>query len=229
MIRPMLYLTPPTSYEFVHAALCDPDSHLGMMSTPDQGNRILRGVPCGYDNGAFGKGYPGDDAWWRWISSRPKECRPDALYATAPDVVHRDERGEVFSDFPATWARSRPYLQPLRDLGYPAALVAGDGMEGTGWQAWDEIDVLFIGGSTAWKLGNAAREIALEAAARGKWVHVGRVNSLKRCLHARHEMGASSVDGNIIRGWPSIRLPEVRSWVDYLAAADSTLLDGTAS
>lgn len=43
-------------------------------------------------------------------------------------------------------------------------------------------DVLFLGGSTAWKLGSAARRLTTEAKARGKQVHMGRVNSLKRLM-----------------------------------------------
>ena len=41
-----------------------------------------------------------------------------------------------------------------------------------------------IGGTTSWKLGPAAAGLAAQARRRGLWVHLGRVNSLKRLRYA---------------------------------------------
>ncbi|MDG4803681.1 hypothetical protein [Micromonospora sp. WMMD980] len=49
---------------------------------------------------------------------------------------------------------------------------------------WHAIDALFIGGTTAWKLGPDAAHLAGQARRRGLWVHMGRVNSLWRLRHA---------------------------------------------
>ena len=76
---------------------------------------------------------------------------------------------------------------------------------------WDDFDVLFLGGDTAWKLGPAARQLAAEARQRGKGVHMGRVNSLKRYRYA-DAIGCTSADGTFLRFGPDIRLPELLSW-----------------
>lgn len=56
-----------------------------------------------------------------------------------------------------------------RVLGYKTALVAHDGLEAMSDQVdWDAFDVLFVGGSTAWKTSPEAAELIREAKARGK-------------------------------------------------------------
>ena len=73
--------------------------------------------------------------------------------------------------------------------------------------AWPRIDALFIGGSTDWKLGAATRALVREAKRRGLWVHMGRVNSLKRIAYTA-EIGCDSIDGTGWMRWRNIRLPE---------------------
>lgn len=51
----------------------------------------------------------------------------------------------------ATELRAKPWLARIRDLGYPVAYVAQDGMEFSSWDLWDEIDCLFIGVSALMK------------------------------------------------------------------------------
>lgn len=75
----------------------------------------------------------------------------------------------------------------------------------------------FIGGSTAWKLGPHARRLVADAKRRGKWVHMGRVNSLKRFRYAA-AIGCDSCDGTYLRFGPDINLPKVLSWGDSLDA-----------
>jgi hypothetical protein len=125
------------------------------------------------DNGCFGSGYPGDAGWLRWLE-RLAEHAGRCLFATAPDVVGHAA---------ATLARSAPHLPTIRGLGYPAALVAQDGLEELG-VPWATFDVLFIGGSTAWKLGPGAAGLVGEARQRGKPVHMGRVNTRQRWRYA---------------------------------------------
>ncbi|KJL45582.1 hypothetical protein RS82_00134 [Microbacterium trichothecenolyticum] len=171
--------------------------------TPKQGNRIPEGVWICADNGCFGKGYPGDDAWWAWLQTLPAtRCR----FAVAPDVV---------GDAVATLERSRPWLERIRSLGIPAAFVAQNGLEHMP-VPWDEFDVLFIGGDTEWKLGAHARALITEAKERGKWVHMGRVNSEKRLLYATHA-GCDSADGTFLAFGPDKNLPILERWLRSVA------------
>jgi hypothetical protein len=173
---------------------------IACMTTPAQGNKIPDGAIWAADNGAFGNGYPGDEAWLAWLASRTAD--PDlCLFATAPDVV---------GDAVATLQRSAPFLPLIRDLGYPAALVAQDGLEHL-FVPWDDFDCLFLGGSTEWKLSPAAAGLVNQALALGKWVHMGRVNSRKRWTYAEH-IGCHSVDGTCVAIAPDIYLPQVLSW-----------------
>jgi hypothetical protein len=173
---------------------------LGFIDTPAQGNVRPPGVAWVADNGCFGAGYPGDDAWLQWLG-RNRHDAASCVFATAPDVV---------GDAAATLERSLPMLPLIRALGYPAALVAQDGLESL-TVPWDEFDVLFIGGSTEWKLGRHARHLVREAKARGKHVHMGRVNSARRWRYAEH-IGCDSVDGTYLTFGPDILLPQLLSW-----------------
>lgn len=182
--------------------------------TPKQGNRIPEGAIICADNGCFGKGYPGDDAWYAWLQRLPVNR---VRFAVAPDVV---------GDAAATTARSAPWLPKIRELGVPAAYVAQDGLEDL-VVPWDDFDVLFIGGSTEWKLGGHAAYIVAEAKRRGKWVHMGRVNSAKRYAYAA-AIGCDSADGTKIAFGPDVNLPIVLSWsqLDDQIAFDLVTLAG---
>lgn len=171
--------------------------------TPLQGNRHVDGVPYSADNGCFGKGYPGDDAWFQWLTQLPDKhlCR----FAVAPDVV---------GDADATLARSTPWLAKVRALGLPVAFVAQDGQEALP-VPWDDLDVLFIGGTTTWKLGPHARRLVAEAKRRGKQCHMGRVNSFKRLSYAAH-IGCDSADGTFLVFGPELNLPRLRGWLTRL-------------
>jgi hypothetical protein len=175
---------------------------LSMIATPAQGNPVPDGVEWCADNGCFGKGYPGDDKWLAWLGSYTPEQISRCRFATAPDVV---------GDAAATLARSLPFLPQIRALGYPAAFVAQDGIENTG-VPWDEFDALFIGGSTEWKLGPHVPPLVTEAKRRGKWVHMGRVNSQKRLEYAQH-IGCDSADGTRLIFSPTKNLADVLSWL----------------
>lgn len=176
------------------------DGHLGFIDTPAQRNIRPSGVTWCADNGCFGKGYPGDTEWFAWLEDRASDAGR-CLFAVAPDVV---------GDAASTLARSLPWLPQIRALGYPAALVAQDELESLP-VPWDEFDVLFIGGSTAWKLGSHSRALTREAKLRDKHVHMGRVNSRKRWRYAEH-IGCDSADGTFLTFGPDTNLPKLLSW-----------------
>ena len=77
---------------------------------------------------------------------------------------------------------------------------------------WDDFDALFIGGSTSWKLGPGAAAVAYDAKLRGKWVHMGRVNSLRRMRYAE-SIGCDSADGTTLRFSPGT---DVQGWADHV-------------
>lgn len=184
------------------------EGRLGYIDTPRQRNRRPAGVAWCADNGCFGTGYPGDEKWLAWLEKNAY-ASADCLFATAPDVV---------GDAVATLERSLPLLPKIRALGYPAALVAQDGLEDLGIP-WDEFDALFIGGTTDWKLGAAVRDIVAEAKARGKYIHLGRVNSAKRFRYARDVLGCDSADGTYLTFGPLINLPKLLSWHEPVEVA----------
>lgn len=174
---------------------------IGCIDTPSQHKPRPPGAVWCADNDCFGTRYPGDKAWLAWLVRNAADA-PTCLFAVAPDVV---------GDAAATLARSAPHLPAIRGLGYPAALVAQDGLEHLDIP-WDTFDVLFIGGTTAWKLGAAARSIVADAKTRGKHVHMGRVNSERRYRYA-HAIGCDSVDGTYLVFGPDKNLPNVLAWV----------------
>ncbi|MET8648519.1 hypothetical protein [Nocardia aurea] len=204
---------------------------LGGMTTPDQGNALIPGAKYGFDNGCFGKGYPGDKAWISWLESMADKTDPSQrLWASAPDVV---------GDCVATAARSTPWLNKIRDRGFPAAFVAQNGAQ---CLPWDEFDVLFLGGvlecprclgrspvgsvrrpkcvrcrhvMAEWKLGPAARDLTVEAIRRGKPVHMGRVSSEIRIVYAVRA-GVDYADGTYLRFGPDINLSHLLRWLDRL-------------
>jgi hypothetical protein len=176
------------------------------MLQPGMGNLPPAGQPWAADNGRFSapERYT-DAAYLAWLAKRPHQER--CLFATAPDVV---------GDAAATLALSGPMFGPIRALGYRVAFVAQDGLEDLA-VPWDDFDALFIGGTTEWKLSEAAHELAAEAKRRGKWLHMGRVNSLRRVRIAK-AMGCDSVDGTYLRFRGSVGTgeAELRGWLDDL-------------
>jgi hypothetical protein len=175
---------------------------LGQIATPAAGNRVEAGRTWCADNGVFAGKYPGNDAYLTWLSNLlpvAGGCR----FVVAPDVV---------GDAVATLARSMPMLPEIRGLGYPVAFVAQDGLEYLGGLPWGLFDVLFIGGTTEWKLGPVVRGLVSEAKEQGKWVHMGRVNGWGRLRYAR-QIGCDSVDGTYLAFGPDRNLPQLLRWL----------------
>lgn len=174
---------------------------LGRLCTPSGGS-LPRSGSWAADSGCYTLGerfrLEAYLAWLERMSPYAERC----LFAPAPDVV---------GDHGATLARSLPVLPVIRALGYRAAFVAQDGASAE-TLPWAEFDVLFIGGTTGWKLGVEAWFICREAEARGVPVHVGRVNSGKRYRYARDVLGAASVDGTFLSFAPATNLERLLAW-----------------
>jgi hypothetical protein len=137
--------------------------------------------------------------------------RSGCLFVTAPDVV-AEAKATV-----ALFERWQPVLQrvwatvnevdvdPGVPVHQPIALVAQDGLERLP-VPWEQLQALFIGGSTQWKLGPHAASLVREAKERGKWVHVGRVNTLQRIRWCM-ALGVDSIDGSGFARFTRTRLP----------------------
>ncbi len=188
---------------------------IGVLLTPRNGNNAARAASYPYwaaDTGCFSRGLTFRlDRYLAWLV-RFRLAQSTCLFATAPDLV-----GEA----KATWERSKYVLPVLRSLGYQAAFVGQDGLERIRIE-WDAFDVLFVGGTDHWKLSEPCCDVMAEAKARGKRVHVGRVNSRARFMTAR-SAGADSADGTHMAYRPNVYLPKVARWL--AGARCQTVLD----
>ena len=157
---------------------------VGFLTSPDAGNRISKieasGLPWAADNGAFSGFKPG-----KFI--RMLDCirgRAHCLWVACPDAV---------GDAQATFSRFCSWQYRILDACSGVAYVAQDGCEDMEIP-WHYLTCLFIGGTTTWKLSASAESVAREAKRRGKLLHMGRVNSMRR-LKIAFEWGCDSVDG----------------------------------
>jgi hypothetical protein len=130
---------------------------------------------------------------------------PGCRFVAAPDVV--GDAAQTLRLF-AQWA------PVIRSLGFPVALVGQDGLT-VADVPWSQIDALFIGGSTDWKLSRAAAQLVAYGQARGKWTHLGRTNTRRR-LHHASRIGCDSVDGTAFSRWPDRYIPKALGWLEPL-------------
>jgi len=178
------------------------EAQIGLLVTPDTG--YIRQIPSypiwAADNGCFNHPERSVESFLEWLAKVPV-----GLFAPAPDVV---------GNAALTLERSLPALPLIRQLGWPAAFVAQDGIEQTD-VPWDEFDVLFLGGSTEFKLGPVAKEFTRQAKLKGKRVHMGRVNSFKR-LKLANDWGCDTADGTFLAFGPTVNLPRLLAWLRIL-------------
>lgn len=169
---------------------------LGILIQPATKNYLKTGPECynlvGIDNGCFsaeGRKRFEIDKYLQLINHTLNAFGESAvLFATAEDVV---------GDWENTLRKSLPMLPLIRSVGAPAALVLQDGATVVDIP-WSELDAIFIGGSTEWKLSRQVYDICREATARKKWIHMGRVNSAVRARTAL-EFGCGSMDGTFLK------------------------------
>jgi hypothetical protein len=209
---------------------------IGMVTTPNQGNAIPDGAAIIRDNGCGppagwvpgqdtypGAGWPGVakfDAWLR-KGAADAELMSRTLFAVAPDVVGN-----------AAWTlrRSALWIPRMRRYGYRIAVAAQDGAEDMP-EYWDlKPDVLFLGGSVAWKLGAGGRRMAAQAHARGVDIHVGKVNTFQRMVYVAKILGAATSDGTTLAQYPGT-IDEVLRFLKRLGHLPEPLflLDGEAT
>jgi hypothetical protein len=127
----------------------------------------------------------------------------NCLFITLPDVV---------GDHVATLNLYELWRDEVKHL--PRALVAQDGLKPE-HVPWEDIFCLFIGGTTDWKLSENAKQLAREAKIRGKWLHMGRVNSLKR-IRIAHNFGCDSIDGTCFSRYTKVYLKRYSDYIKSL-------------
>lgn len=198
----MLYLSGAIREELMNV------KNVGFMITPNMGNTHPEGVLWGADSGLFstkGSREFDIDRYIEWMQERVP-FQKDNLFITAPDVV---------GDWATTKRRSKFMLTVIRELGYKAALVAQDGLLSSEELEWDTFDCLFVGGTDAFKLAESTYALVKDAKSRGKWTHMGRVNSFAR-LKAAALSGYDSADGTYIAYGPDVNIPKLLAWIKTL-------------
>lgn len=148
--------------------------------------------PWAIDNGFYSP--DADIDAWLALLEREQHHQKKCLFVTLPDVVGSARRTlEVFEH----WRR----VEALR--GWKRALVCQDGQENLP-MPWNDIDAIFLGGSTNWKCGPYAVHLVKAAKALRKWVHAGRVNGPERWEHFE-KLGVNSADGSGLARYSHMR------------------------
>lgn len=219
MIR---YLTGATG-EYLEQGLAH-ERQIGLLIQPGNKyhNRVQKYPVWAGDNGAYTK-HPGGFSPERF---RAMLAQPNlqmnlatCLFIAAPDVLAINADGSVLGDAVGTLAQFPAWASEIRARGFPVALVAQNGLENLlDTVPWHLVDVLFLGGSTEWKLGSSARACVEHAQRLGKRAHMGRVNSYKRLALAQ-SWGVDTADGTFLAFGPRTNLPRLVSWLDKLEEA----------
>lgn len=160
---------------------CEQTGWLVTPRTRDSIEKVVQsGLPWACDNGCYSDWQPD-----RFVKLLERvKGQPRLLWVAVPDVV---------ADHTATVRRFRQWRDLFIHLGVPMAFVLQDGATAEE-VPWELLKAVFVGGSTAWKMGPDAAALVAEAKGRGLWVHMGRVNSIRRMHYAR-SIGCDSVDG----------------------------------
>lgn len=205
---------------------------IGALVTPASSNSLERicgwGVPYGIDNGCYDASRFDQDSYLALLRRAMKaSARP--TFVTVPDQAPR--RGEDNAHCHAcTRFLFDEWFGVLADEGLhklPLAFVAQNGLEDTGDVPWGRIDAVFVGGDDEFKEGDfALMDLIPEAKARGKWVHIGRVNGRARLRLARLA-DADSCDGSSMSRFPDVFLPRrlASAWLAEKEAADLDALN----
>lgn len=164
--------------------------HLGILSSPRRYYTNVAGWQWAADNDCFQGLNP--DAYLKMLYALewPLGC----LFVVVPDAVGDANRTDELWD---QWN-----ITVTKVCAQPLAYVAQDGC---GEPPWGDLDCLFVGGTSEFKCGDQARELTLEAKRRGKWVHMGRVNTDQR-MRLAESWGVDSIDGTSVSMYRDIHL-----------------------
>lgn len=173
-----------------------PQRNLGRLVGPRHYARVEDTVKAGFLWAADNDAYSGFDPtkYTRMLDAIAGV--PGCLFVTCPDVV---------ADADATFRLYVKWARPILGRSLPLGYVAQDGATPDSLP-WAGISTVFVGGSTEWKLSDAAALIVKEAKDRGRWVHMGRVNTWRRVEYAK-SIGVDSIDGTSVSMYTDAHLP----------------------
>lgn len=184
------------------------------MVTPDMGNKLPSHGYFAIDCGMYGAVMRGEqdlfsmERYERYIKRMLANAGDRCLFVVTPDMPFSMD---------GTIAQFNRYGERTKSTGGRIAFVTQDGMSGED-VPWNDIDALFVGGGTEWKTGHESGSLIKEAHRRGKWVHMGRVNSYRR-FRAAETMGCDSVDGTFLAFAPDQNWLRLRHWLDHPQSA----------
>lgn len=179
------------------------DSAFGILATPGLG--VPAGIKAGLfwaaDNQAFTKGFS-PDMFFPWLE-KLTPYKSTCLFVACPDKVG-DAKATI-----ELYNHWRPYFGS-----WPVAFVAQDGQENLPFP--EDFAALFVGGSTIWKMSDAAIACIQRAQELGKHIHIGRVNWERRYKHFRSLPGSKefTCDGTRTRYG---RDKAIEDWKKYMA------------
>lgn len=173
----------------------------------------LAGWSWAIDNDCYNGFHPGP--WQRLVCA--VVGAPGCLFVNAPDVF--DKHADV-GDHDRTLELWHEWYPFLSQTAMPLSFVLQNGCTPDA-VPWDQCDAVFIGGNNAFKLGPDANAIVVEAKRRGKHVHMGRVNTLRRIRYAQG-IGCDSVDGT---KWAKFRDTWMPQGLNAMAAGQQTRME----
>jgi hypothetical protein len=109
----------------------------------------------------------------------------------------------------------------IHSKGFPVAYVLQDGQLSCD-VPWNDCAAIFVGGTDAFKESMQALALMHEAKARGKWIHMGRVNTLRR-LRFAHTAGCDSIDGSKFSWYSDTYLPQFLDKMQWLCSEQGEL------
>lgn len=150
-----------------------------------KGQHRTEGFPYAIDNGAWTAHQTGEPFDAKAFGDVCGKLAAHADWIVVPDIVAGGNRSLEFS---------KSWLPRVLSYGRPVLIAVQDGLDGydVGTMLGPNVGI-FIGGSTEWKLrtmphwGRVARD-------RGCYLHVGRVNTVRRISFCAG-IGADSFDG----------------------------------
>ena len=190
----MLLLTTsahPTMLQWAHP-------HHGRLLTPRHYNAAPATAAAGISWAVDNDGYNGVDldAFERMVEQLAG--LPGCRFVSVPDVV-----GDAWLTLRAYWEE---YASLVWRWQLPPAHVLQDGIEDVGDVPWGSCAAIFLGGSDTFRRSELVRAICAHAGERGRWLHIGRVNS-ETGLRWAAGLGADSVDGTGWAVWRNTNLP----------------------